>query len=119
MGRNFYLYFNRKKGEEGTEEFHIGKRSAGWVFHFQAHARPNIRTVEEMRKYTKLGFIYDEYGIEHTYEDFWKAVERTKENFNGEPPYVLTDPSEEPQSSFSEDELWEDEGFAFSSWDFS
>lgn len=117
MGTNYYLHYNRNVTKENVESgLHIGKRSAGWVFHFQAHDNPKIDRVWTYRKLTKTGFIYDEYGIEHSYKDFWEGVEFTKEPFNGEEPYVLDDPNNPEPAWFKR---WEDEGYCFSEGDFS
>ena len=115
MGTNFYLHFHRSDIENGIEGFHIGKRSAGWVFHFEAHDKPVVKTVSAMRALTKLGFIYDEYDREYTYEQFWQEVEDTKKPWFGKAPYVLED-LENPEPLLFP--CWEDEGFAFTEGDF-
>ena len=116
MGTNFYLHFHRSDIECNIEGIHIGKNSAGWVFHFEAQSRPLIRDVKAMKALTKLGFIYDEYGKEYTYNDFWQLVEDTKEPYFGRDPYVLNDP-ENPEPAWFK--RWEDEGFCFSEGEFS
>lgn len=115
MGTNYYLYNDRNRAERETEDFHIGKSSCGWVFHFESHNKPEIKTVEAMREYTKLGFIYDEYGVEHTYADFWRRVENTKKAYCGRKPYVLDDPENPEPHLFKR---WEDEGYCFSEGEF-
>ena len=115
MGTNFYLHFHRSDVELGKEGIHIGKNSCGWVFHFEAHNNPCLKTVKDMKAFTKLGFIYDEYEVEHTYEGFWDIVARSKESFNGRAPYVLEDPEHPEPPIFPS---WEDEGFAFTEGDF-
>ena len=110
------MYFSRERAKLMTEDFHIGKRSAGWVFHFEAHNNPKITTVREMKKYTRIGFIYDEYGREYTYNGFWQLVEDTKEPYFDRDPYVLDDP-ENPEPAWFK--RWEDEGFCFSEGEFS
>ncbi len=118
MGTNFYLHqYRLNKHDYPDTGFHIGKRSCGWVFHFEAHERPHVKTVEEMRQQTFNGYIYDEYGTEYTYEQFWKEVEETKEpDVDGRPNYVLVDP--EYPHVISPSVEWEDEGFAFTLSDF-
>lgn len=118
MGTNFYLFNRRVERDLGLEGQHIGKRSCGWVFHFQAYPELNVRTVEDWRTLTKTGFIYDEYGVEYTYNEFWLLVKETKKAYNDRAPYVLSDPNNELLDKFAEEESWEDEGFAFSSWEF-
>ena len=116
MGTNYYVYMNRTDAELEKDGLHVGKNSAGWVFQIEAHDYPKIKNVNGMKAFTKLGFIYDEYGDEITYEDFWKLVEGTKELLeDGTAPYVLIDPHY-PQDSVLNS--WEDEGFAFTEGDF-
>ena len=115
MGTNYYLYMNRTDAELKRNGFHIGKNSAGWVFQFEAYQHPLIKTVKAMKAFTRLGFIYDEYDREHTYEDFWQTVEESKEPYYGRAPYVLTDPDYPNESTLNS---WEDEGFAFTEGDF-
>ena len=106
-----------KHAHDLDEGMHIGKRSCGWVFCFQAYEKPKIKTVKQMKKVTFNGFIYDEYGEEFTYQDFWDLVEDTKvPDEDGKKKYVLIDPNYPHQiSPFNE---WEDEGFAFTMGDF-
>lgn len=114
IGTNYYLHFHRSDIENGIEGTHIGKNSCGWAFQFEAHSNPSIKTVSDMRSFTKLGFIYDEYDREHTYEDFWKIVEDSKVPIDGEAPYVLSDPNYPDEPVYG----YEDEGFAFIEGDF-
>ena len=85
------------------------------MFHFEAYESPQLKTVKAMRDLTKLGFIYDEYGREVTYEEFWNIVEESKLPQCGHEPYVLTDPDYPDEGVYG----YEDEGFAFSEGDFS
>ena len=112
MGTNWYLFNTRAGQEAGFEGMHIGKRSCGWVFHFQAYPELNIRTVKDWKFHTKMGFIYDEYGDEYTYDKFWKIVEETKEPDDGMQPTILYYPENNDRN------WWEDEGFSFSSYEF-
>lgn len=54
------------------EEIHIGKRSAGWKFLWNAnnfeYFQPNK---ESLIKFLKSGDIYDEYGDHFTFDQFW------------------------------------------------
>lgn len=113
IGTNFYLYFHRSDVKLGRGK-HIGKNSCGWVFHFEADNK--LKTVEAMKEFTKTGYIYDEYGREIPYNEFWDIVESSKEPFNGRPPYILVDP-DYPNDTCSDS--WEDEGFAFTQSNFS
>ncbi|MCH5167415.1 MAG: hypothetical protein J1F35_05920 [Erysipelotrichales bacterium] len=55
-----------------TERVHIGKRSSGWQFLWNANRfeyfSPNI---ESLQNWLKSGIIEDEYGREFTFEEFW------------------------------------------------
>lgn len=115
MGTNYYLYTSRHKKELDIKGYHLGKNSYGWVFHFNAMNAPRVKTVTDMRAFTKMGFIYDEYDREITYEDFWKMVEETKEPMpDGRAKYVLVDPDYPNDPIYNS---WEDEGFAFTEGD--
>lgn len=66
MGTNFYL---KRKDQE--EPIHIGKRSYGWRFLWDAHEfryfEPNEDSIYE---FLNSGIIKDEYGREFTYKEF-------------------------------------------------
>lgn len=117
IGTNYYLCYKRGSDAENIDSgLHIGKNSAGWVFNFQAHYKPEIKTVRTWKKLTRAGFIYNEYGVELTYEEFWTdIVEGSKKKYYGRDPYVLEDPENPEPHLFG---CWEDEGFAFSEGDF-
>ena len=115
MGTNYYWFKEEPDEKEDVlTGLHIGKNSCGWVFNFEAHSSPKLRTVQDYREFLKEGYIYDEYAREISYNEFWDIVESSKELFNGEPPYVLVDPNY-PHEPYG----YEDEGFAFSEGDFS
>lgn len=81
MGTNFYI--RRTKPVLCFPEFHIAKRSFGWkplhqantyaedAFSFETE-RPVINSREDIRRYVDSGEweIVDEYGTEHTYDEF-------------------------------------------------
>ena len=88
IGSNFYI---RRKQPTIHETVHIGKRSWGWLFHWDAvdesqwprwcdedHVQPypelphSIHSVEDIREYLRTGEweLIDEYG--EVYED-WEA----------------------------------------------
>lgn len=54
------------------ENIHIGKRSTGWKFLWDAHDfryfKPNK---ESLIEWLKSGDIYDEYGRKYSFEQFW------------------------------------------------
>lgn len=90
MGTNFYLRKKlnaqqKQKVKEALDtdqyskvidmlpkEIHIGKRSAGWKFLFNCNwfefFKPNK---EDFIKFLKSGQIYDEYGENFTFDQFW------------------------------------------------
>ena len=55
-----------------TNKIHIGKRSYGWQFLWNANRfeyfDPNI---ESLQNWLKSGIIEDEYGKEFTFDEFW------------------------------------------------
>lgn len=90
MGTNFYLrkklshkekeiakqYIDDNKYDEVREmlpnDIHIGKRSYGWKFLWDAHFFEYFEpTKESLLDWLKSGQIIDEYGEEFTFEQFW------------------------------------------------
>lgn len=90
MGTNFYLrkklsaqekelakqYIDEDKHEELKqlipEDIHIGKRSGGWKFLWDAHFFEYFEpTKESLLDWLHSGQIIDEYGEEFTFEQFW------------------------------------------------
>lgn len=118
MGTNYHWFPEEIKGGTYVDSgLHLGKNSAGWVFQFEAHSEPCLKTVEQFREFTKKGVIYDEYDREISYEEFWQIVEESKEPYYGREPYVLEDPNY-PHSSIEGIPQWVDEGFAFTESEF-
>ena len=92
MGTNFYLrkklsakekeiakqYIEEDNYEELKnlipEDIHIGKRSGGWKFlwdaHFFRYYKPNKQALFD---WLKSGQIIDEYGNEFTFKEFWNT----------------------------------------------
>ena len=89
MGTNYYLYRSRAEAELELDGFHIGKNSAGWVFHFEAHEYPTLKTVQDYKEFLKEGFIYNEYDEEVSYKKFWEIVKYSKGNYYGKPHILL------------------------------
>lgn len=105
MGTNFYL---RKKLSEYEkeigisylndddydalrdlipEDIHIGKRSGGWKFLFNANNFVYFDTTKEsLIEWLKSGQIVDEYNQEYTFEEFWNN-ERPTEGWDLESYY--------------------------------
>lgn len=81
MGTNYYL--QRKKPRLVYDEYHIAKRSGGWVPHFQTsdpyHAydadAPSYHSVEDIRKLLRSG----EYVLVDEYEEAWEGEEALAE----------------------------------------
>ena len=89
MGTNFYLRRNLSNDQKELlkqyidqdeydkirdnlpEDIHIGKRSYGWKFLWNANRfqyfKPNI---ESLYEFLKSGDIYDEYGEKYTFDQF-------------------------------------------------
>ena len=63
MGTNYYTHLNQ----------HIGKSSCGWKFLFRYYN--NYNTIEDVKNFIKLNKIFNEYGEEVTFEEFWENVE--------------------------------------------
>ena len=115
MGTNFYYFQEQAKDATFVDEgLHIGKLSAGWVFHFEAHINPELKTVEAYREFLKNGVIYDEYNRRITYEEFWKLVESSLEADLGdtEPPHSFDNLPEDSIHLISTED-WMDGGFMF------
>lgn len=91
MGTNYYLHYKRIDNvNDHHSDFHIGKNSCGWVFSFQVH-KGKAENLSQMKEYTKIGYIYDEYGVEIPYKKFWDIVEHSKEPYeDGSLPKGLT-----------------------------
>ena len=69
-----------------------------------------------MKKVTKLGRIFDEYGEEIPYEEFWEMVEETKKPMpDGSAKWITHDDTSSGDISF----CWEQEGFAWTNRDFT
>ena len=104
MSTNFYI-----RQADGNRE-HIGKRSKGWAFTFEA---TNHKTVASWRRRLNgLGereMIEDEYGREMSVEEFWQQAYATQQNGERD---------NEPQFMPDGPDSWKDGGFAFSNYEF-
>lgn len=119
MGTNYYHFPDQVKATTPVEVgLHIGKNSAGWVFNFQAYETPQLKTVDDYRKFLKDGVIYNEYDEEIPYEEFWKIVAESLLDFYGEAPYSLNNLPEDDSASIVGIEEWMNEGFTFTKNDF-
>ena len=95
---------------------HIGKRSCGWVFNFEAHydkfQRYKLTSYRAWKEFLKEGYIYNEYGELISYNKFIKLVEETRGKGK-----VQEGISEGEQLHLGDE--WEDSGFVFTLGDFS
>ena len=91
------------------------------MFHFQAHSKPLLRTVEEYKEFLKEGVIYNEYDEEVSHEKFWKLVEESLKSdpWDLEPPYSYDNLPEEISPYEMNKNEYMDSGFMFSIGDFS
>ena len=121
MGTNFYYFTGKiKEGIPAETGLHIGKLSAGWVFHFQAYEK--LRTIPQYKAFLKEGYIYNEYDEEVSYEDFWRIVEDSlkPDPWDNEPPYSFDNLPEGDNTSsrLTGIEEWMSSGFMFTKNDF-
>lgn len=100
---------------------HIGKISGGWVFHFQAHNFPELKTVAQYRKLLKKGFIYNEYDEKISYKNFWIIVESSlmPDPWDPEPPYSFKNLPKDEVPSVTGVVEWTDDDFMFTLNEFS
>ena len=121
MGTNYYWYKEKQTARPIPEGLHIGKCSAGWVFHFQAHKdifqRQNLMSYYDYKEFLKKGFIYNEYEEEVPYSKFIKLVESTKKQEDGKEPWTFENNPDNVRPIDSTEE-WMDSGFMFTKGDF-
>ena len=90
MGTNYYWHVKPCHACKHPEnQYHIGKSSYGWSFSFQALdrcdsplPRPIVCANDWREVFKGEGKIVDEYGEEHTEEQFWGMVEKKKDGLN-------------------------------------
>lgn len=75
--------------EYNTEPIHIGKYSAGWRFVFNHNNWKYFYDGVGLERWLKSVFIYDEYGDEYSYDDFWELV-KSKFDEKTHAPYIDT-----------------------------
>lgn len=110
MSTNFYIRETSRVIESGKrvqEDQHIGKRSGGWVFHFNGE---NSKTVANWRNFIEMMTpnmqIVDEYDRAYSPEEFWEAVEQTKKPWG---PNKIKPRIVRGKTGLD----WTDEGFSF------
>jgi hypothetical protein len=117
MGTNFYAHLDVcPHCDRPSEVIHIGKRSGGWSFHF--HGTDTIRSWEDWQVELKrsLTVILDEYGTRHTFEEFRRVVEDSRDSDGNHYDYCHGR-YDDPRYL---EKLWKDEeGYAFSEGEFS
>ena len=98
------------------EGLHIGKVSGGWVFLFQGHSKPHVRSRADWEALiAEVGSVVDEYGNSYHPDEFWAIVDATlKPRPDGETPK-----SHLPYAAGDWDRWADDQGWEFSGADFS
>lgn len=78
MGTNFFL--TTPNGSTGTD-VHVGKRSGGWAFTFNAATvcDTEVRTRQEWERLVAMvgTGLFDEFGRRLTADEFWAEVDAT------------------------------------------
>ena len=76
MGTNYYLFkLPIREDQEVEEGLHIGKYSCGNPFIFRLYFSDNLNSVKDFKRFTKHGYIYDEYRRPITHKDLWDKIE--------------------------------------------
>ena len=134
MGTNYYTDANECKHCNRKERLHIGKKSMGWEFNFQAYdfypnsdgetpISPMLNSWKNWKEFLEDKKILDEYGEEVSYQEFVGIVEKSKGKDNKNHfDYCLNDPKhrEHTLREIEEDQMWKDEdGWAFGYGDFA
>lgn len=82
MGTNYYAHKVCPNACEhcGIEGIHIGKSSGGWKFGFQGHPDEGLTSWKAWReRLSQPGVsILDEYGVEHSLDEFTAVVDRVE-----------------------------------------
>ena len=114
MSTNFYI----RTGNDDTSDQHIGKRSAGWVFTFNAQVN---KTYDGwMETLLNLGpdqIIIDEYNQTYTVEEFVEEVQETRKPWGPQQiqPKAYNASIYHPETR---EKRWMDKGFMFSNYEF-
>lgn len=79
MGTNYYLREDYCRVCGRFEQHHIGKSSAGWMFLFNVTDKEKVddwkKETLHYKNWSDDEGIFDEYGKQKSYDDFWKMVE--------------------------------------------
>lgn len=114
MSTNFYL----RTGDDDTQDQHIGKRSVGWVFTFNAQVNKTYDDwMKALLNMAPGQFIMDEYNRPYSVEEFVEEVQATLKPWNGsnEAPRGYNASIYHPEAR---QERWMDRGFMFSNYEF-
>lgn len=110
MSTNFYL----ERSENGmTTQEHIGKRSGGWAFSFQA--RNHNTAAAWRRRLDAMGNserIVDEHGRPYTVDEFYQLTYETLQPWG--PNKIMPKVKDGPDRRRN----WVDGGFSFSNYEF-
>ena len=121
MGTNFYLRIKLSQKEKEKvvellnlddydelreilpEDIHIGKRSAGWKFLWDAHFFEYFEpSKESLLDWLHSGQIIDEYGDKFTFEQFWnEEISRFLDKGYDLESYYTTYPKEQSYWDFT------------------
>ena len=74
MGANYYVRYNECECCGRFEEYHIGKSSAGWCFSLHINPDDGINNLEDMEDLMAHGRIFDEYGMEYTFDEMIDVI---------------------------------------------
>jgi len=125
MDMNYYVEDKKCCSCGRSEEFHIGKRSYGWEFSFQAWTACEFRAISSWATWKKIvleyGEVVNEEGDVISAKDFILLVEGTRNS--------LTNPYRKPLNHYDYckekhpdilNTLWKDlEGWSFTNGEFS
>jgi hypothetical protein len=124
MGTNYYVAKNLCECcNRYDEEYHIGKSSSGWAFTFHGYPAERLTSWKAWKAFLKDQVIMDEYHERIDYDWFVHYIEGPKA-----PNYTNTHGHKNLQHNleskkgtwFNPEYDWDDEeGYAFSSRDFS
>jgi hypothetical protein len=124
MGCNYYIE-DKKCCECGqSEKFHIGKKSWGWEFSFQAWSSSEFREIKSWDDWKKVireyGSVINEYGSVLNAEEFIELVEDSREDVKNpitkvaKTPHNHYDYCVEVHSNIVDCLMWKDEeGWSF------
>ncbi len=127
MGTNYYARVKCCDACGRYDELHIGKSSAGWKFSFRGYKEHDPPIVSETgwREFLRTARIFDEYGKEVAYDEFWaNAKHPQRANMRDHIDYCLSSDRWHDRESVqrrlaSGDEWHDDQGNSFSGTEFS